>query len=79
MLINRIFLFQAQKAKERERRELGQTLVEQKRKRDEDAMIKAAEERRKDKVIVITITLPKEGSGMINVNQIADICRYVLT
>ena len=42
--------FQAFKAKERERREVGKTLVDQKRKREEDAMIKAAAERRKDKV-----------------------------
>jgi hypothetical protein len=41
----------ALKAKEQERRKLGQTLVNQKQKRDDDAMIKAAEERRKDKIM----------------------------
>ena len=44
-------MFQALKVRERERRELGKNLVDHKRKREEDAMIKAAEERRKDKVI----------------------------
>ena len=44
------FDFQIQKSKERERRELGKTLTEQKLKREDEERIKAAEERRKDKV-----------------------------
>jgi hypothetical protein len=46
---------QALKAKERERRELGQTLVDQKQKRDDDAMIKAAEERKGNEIVLFVV------------------------